>query len=125
MGDMPNKETGKENFNTEYKDKQKANRKFEEETVVKKSPKNKASRNNAEEINYGKLKDLQSETNFSSMFDDTESKMFDYYDVSKQKKNKLDKKNKLKNKEKQHHEQKIFELSDIDIPDTISVKYLA
>ena len=125
MGDMPNKETGKENFNTEYKDKQKANRKFEEETIVKKSPKNKASRNSAEEINYEKLKDLQSETNFSSMFDDTESKMFDYYDVSKQKKNKLDKKNKIKNKEKRHHEQKIFELTDIDIPDTISVKYLA
>ena len=125
MGDMPNKETGKENFSTEYKDKQKANRKFEEETQVKKSPKNKASRNNAEEINYGKLKDLQSETNFSSMFEDTDSKMFDYYDVSKQEKNKLDKKNKLKNKEKQHHEQKIFELTDIDIPDTISVKYLA
>ncbi|MBR6252414.1 MAG: translation initiation factor IF-2 [Clostridia bacterium] len=125
MGDMPNKETGKENFSTEYKDKQKANRKFEEETIVKKSPKNKASRNNAEEINYEKLKDLQSETNFSSMFDDTESKMFDYYDVSKQKKNKLDKKLKQKNKEKKHHEQKIFELTDIDIPDTISVKYLA
>ncbi len=123
--DIPNKETGKENYNTEYKDKQKANRKFEEDTVVKKSPKNKASRNNAEEINYEKLKDLQSETNFSSMFDDTESKMFDYYDVSKQKKNKLDKKNKLKNREKQHHEQKIFELTDIEIPETISVKYLA
>ena len=59
------------------------------------------------------------------MFDDTESKMFDYYDVSKQKKNKLDKKNKLKNKEKVHKEQKIFELTDIEIPETISVKYLA
>ena len=123
--DMPTKESGKDNFSTEYKDKQKANRKFEEEQVVKKSPKNKASRNNAEEINYGKLRDLQSETNFSSMFDDTESKMFDYYDVSKQKKNKLDKKNKLKNKEKVHKEQKIFELTDIEIPETISVKYLA
>ena len=123
--DIPNKESGKENFSTEYKDKQKANRKFEEETIVKKSPKNKASRNNAEEINYEKLKDLQSETNFSSMFDDTESKMFDYYDVSKQKKNKLDKKNKQKNKDKKHGEQKIFELTDIDIPETISVKYLA
>ena len=123
--DIPNKESGKENFNTEYKDKQKANRKFEEEPIAKKSPKNKANRNNNEEINYGKLRDLQSETNFSSMFDDTESKMFDYYDVSKQKKNKLDKKNKLKNKEKKHSEQKIFELTDIDIPDTISVKYLA
>ncbi len=122
---MPNKELGKENFGTEYKDKQKANRKFEEETIVKKSPKNKASRSNAEEINYEKLKDLQSETNFSSMFDDTESKMFDYYDVSKQKKNKIDKKNKLKNREKQHKEQKIFELTDIEIPDSISVKYLA
>ena len=125
VADMPNKEQAKENFGTEYKDKQKANRKFEEETVTRKSPKSKASRGESEEINYEKLKDLQSETNFSSMFDDTESKMFDYYDVSKQKKNKLDKKLKQKNREKIHHEQKIFELTDIEIPDSISVKYLA
>jgi translation initiation factor IF-2 len=123
--DIPNKEAGKENFGTGYKDKQKANRKFEEESTVKKSPKSKASRGESEEINYEKLKDLQSETNFSSMFDDTESKMYDYYDVSKQKKNKIDKKNKLKNREKQHKEQKIFELTDVEIPDSISVKYLA
>ena len=35
---------------------------------------------------FGKLKELQSESNFSNMFDDTESKMFDYYDLSNRKK---------------------------------------
>ena len=43
----------------------------------------------------GKLKDLQSESKLSHMFDDTDSKMFDYYDLSKGSKNhKKNKKNK-------------------------------
>jgi len=127
--DTPSKELAKENFGTEYKDKQKANRKFEEETTqVKKSPKSKNSRVEYEEINYDKLRDLQGESNFSQMFDDTESKMFDYYDLSKTKRNKSDKKKDKKGKkstDKPHKEQQIFELTDIDIPGTITVKYLA
>ena len=126
--DIPSKEVAKENFRTEYKDKQKVNRKFEEETAVKKSSKSKASRAEREDINYDKLKDLQTESNFSDMFNDTESKMFDYYDLSKSKRKNVGKKNN-KNKKptesKNHIEQKIFELTDIEIPETITVKDLA
>ena len=43
-------------------------------------------------INYDKLKDLQTESNFSDMFNDTESKMYDYYDLSKSKRKNVGKK---------------------------------
>ena len=125
--DIPSKEVAKENFRTEYKDKQKVNRKFEEENNSKKSSKSKASRAEMDDINYDKLKDLQTESNFSDMFDDTESKMFDYYDLSKSKRKNTGKKNKNKKptESKNHIEQKIFDLTDIDIPETITVKDLA
>ncbi len=116
------KEAGRENVRTGYKDKVKDNRKFEESS--KKSNKNKGQRNNREEINMDKLKDLQSENKLSHMFNDTESKMFDYYDLSKS--NRGFKKNKKKPTESKNHiEQKIFELTDIEIPETITVKDLA
>lgn len=116
------KEAGRENVRTGYKDKEKDNRKFEESS--KKSNKNKGQRNNREEINMGKLKDLQSESKLSHMFNDTDSKMFDYYDLSKG--NRGFKKNKKKPTESKNHiEQKIFELTNIEIPETITVKDLA
>ncbi|MBO5143479.1 MAG: translation initiation factor IF-2 [Clostridia bacterium] len=125
--DMPSKEAARENVRTEYKDKQKVNRKFEEENVTKKSSKSKASRAEMDDINYDKLKDLQTESNFSDMFNDTESKMFDYYDLSKSKHKNTNKKknNKKPTESKNHIEQKIFDLTDIEIPETISVKDLA
>ena len=116
------KEITRDNVRTQYKDKEKDNRKFEDST--KKNNKSKTSRNNREEINMGKLKDLQSESKLSNMFEDTESKMFDYYDLSKGNRGK--KKNKKKALESvEHIEQKIFELTDIEIPETITVKDLA
>ena len=57
------------------------------------------------------------------MFNDTESKMFDYYDLSRRKGNKKNKKKPTESKD--HIDQKIFELTDIDIPETITVKELA
>lgn len=116
------KEAGRENVRTGYKDKEKDNRKFEESS--KKSNKNKGTRNEREEINMGKLKDLQSESKLSHMFNDTDSKMFDYYDLSKG--NRGFKKNKKKPTESKNHiEQKIFELTNIEIPENITVKDLA
>ncbi len=116
------KEVGRENVRTGYKDKEKDNRKFEESS--KKSNKNKGTRNEREEINMGKLKDLQSESKLSHMFNDTDSKMFDYYDLSKG--NRGFKKNKKKPTESKNHiEQKIFELTNIEIPENITVKDLA
>ena len=116
------KEQARESVRTAYKDKEKDNRKFEESS--KKNSKNKNNRSSREEINMGKLKDLQSEDKLSHMFNDTDSKMFDYYDLSKG--SKAFKKNKKKPMEsKEHIEQKIFELTDIEIGDTITVKDLA
>jgi len=116
------KEVSRDTVRTQYKDKEKDSRKFEESS--KKNSKSKSSRGNREEINMGKLRDLQSESKLSNMFDDTESKMFDYYDLSKGNRGK--KKNKKKPMEsKEHIEQKIFELTEIEIPETITVKDLA
>ena len=116
------KETAREGVRTAYKDKVKDNRKFEESS--KKNNKSKAQKGDREEINMGKLKDLQSEDKLSHMFNDTDSKMFDYYDLSKG--NRGYKKNKKKPVEsKDHIEQKIFELTEIEIPETITVKELA
>ena len=120
--EMPVKEPVRETLKTGYKDKQKDNRKFEEDS--KKNTKNKQNKSGKDNINFGKLRDLQTESNFSNMFNDTESKMFDYYDLSKEKGFKKNKK-KIPTESKNHIEQKIFELTDIDIPETITVKDLA
>ena len=120
--EVSQKEAARETFRTGYKDKEKDNRKFEESSNTKKN-KGRNSRGEENDINYGKLRDLQSESNFSNMFDDTESKIFDYYDVSKRKGGKKNKKKPTESKE--HIDQKIFELTDIDIPETITVKDLA
>ncbi len=114
------KEQGRETVRTGYKDKEKDNRKFEEST---KKTKNRPSRGGNEDISFDTLRDIQSESNFSNMFNDTESKMFDYYDLSRRKGNKKNKKKPTESKD--HIDQKIFELTDIDIPETITVKELA
>ena len=115
------KETARENVRTGYKDKEKDNRKFEEST--KKNKGKGRNENRGDDINIGKLKDIQSESNFSNMFNDTESKMFDYYDLSRRKGNRKNKKKPTESKE--HIDQKIFELTDIDISEIITVKDLA
>ncbi len=119
--DTASKEPVKEIVRTIYKDKEKDNRKFEEST--KKTKGKGRNENRGEEISYSKLKDIQSESNFSNMFEDTESKMFDYYDMSKRRGNRKAKKKPTESKE--HIDQKIFELTDIEIPETITVKDLA
>ena len=119
--EVSTKEAGREAVRTGYKDKEKDNRKFEEST--KKINKARSSRAERDDINFDKLKDLQSESNFSNMFDDTESKMFDYYDLSRGKGKKKNKKKPTESKE--HIDQKIFELTDIDLPETVTVKELA
>ena len=56
------------------------------------------------------------------MFDDQEGGMLDYYDLSKRR----DKKNKKKNiNQEERNKQKIFELTEITIPESITVKDLA
>ena len=119
--EVATKEPGRESVRTGYKDKEKDSRKFEEST--KKVNKARSSRAERDDINFDKLKDLQSESNFSNMFNDTDSKMFDYYDLSRGKGKKNKKKKPTESKE--HIDQKIFELTDIELPETVTVKELA
>ena len=93
-----------------------------DETKAKKN--NKTRRNGMEEsFDSGKLKDLKQTNRLSNMFDDQEGGMLDYYDLSKRR----DKKNKKKNHgvDDERIKQKIFELTEIIIPETITVKDLA
>ena len=97
-------------------DKQKSNR-YEEKTNKKSS---KSRRNDFEEISSHKLKDLKQENKLSNMF--AEGSMLDYYDLTttrgRRGKKKLQQgENRVK--------QKIFDLTDITIPETITVKDLS
>ena len=72
-------------------------------------------------IDTDKLKNLKQESKLSHMFN--EGSMLDYYDLSDNRNRKN--KKKLQKQEENHVKQKIFKLTDITIPDTITVKDLA
>lgn len=72
-------------------------------------------------IDTDKLKKLKQESKLSHMFN--EGSMLDYYDLSDNRNRKN--KKKLQKQEENHVKQKIFKLTDITIPDTITVKDLA
>ena len=97
-------------------DKQKNNR-YEEKSNKKAS---KSRRNDFEEISSHKLKDLKQENRLSNMFD--EGSMLDYYDLTTTRGRRG--KKKLKQGENRV-KQKIFDLTDITIPETITVKDLS
>ena len=92
-------------------DKQKSNRMFEEQKNKKQTKKK--GRN--EEISSGKLRSLKQESKLSNV------DMLDYYDLSTQRGRRSEKKGKQENRNKQ----KIFKLTEITIPQTITVKDLA
>ena len=103
-------------------DKQKASRQYDEGKANKKA--NKSRRNNQfDEFDSGKLKDLKQVDRLSNMFTDQEGGMLEYYDLTtargKRNKKKLQRDNEERNK------QKIFELKEITIGETITVKDLA
>lgn len=84
------------------------------------------ARGATEDINMGKIKDLQRQNSLSGLFNDSEGGMLDYYDLSNNRKNKKSKKNKANNNIKRTFEKnKIFELTNITIPEYITVKDLA
>ena len=95
-------------------DKQKANRNLDEKK------KNRTKRDMEESFNGGKLRDLKQVNRLSNMLQDQEGEMLDYYDLTTAR----GKKNKRKG-EKEERKQKIFELKEITIPASISVKDLA
>ena len=74
--------------------------------------------------NIKKLQDLKQTNSLSTMFSDQDGGMLDYYDLSTRRGKKNKKKN-AKNQKPTESKQKIFKLTEITIPETISVKDLA
>ena len=103
-------------------DKEKVNNKFEENNKMRKN--NKGRKNNRfAEIDGGKLKDLKQTDRLSHMFSEQDGGMLDYYDLTTErgKRNKR----KIQKGDEERNKQKIFQLTEITIPATISVKDLA
>ena len=98
--------------------KQKGNKNISEENRQRKNAK---SRRN-EDFDSGKLKDLKQENRLSNMFGDLEGGMLDYYDLTTARGKKGKKKN-IAGEERT--KQKIFKLTEITIPESITVKDLA
>ena len=92
-------------------DKQKSNRNFEEQ----KTKKNTKKKGKNEDFSSGKLRSLKQESRLSNV------DMLDYYDLSTQRGRRSEKKGKQENRNKQ----KIFKLTEITIPSSITVKDLA
>lgn len=89
-----------------------------------KQNKNKSRRfNGEEEYDEGKLKNLKQVDKLSNMFGDQEGGMLDYYDLSTERGKKGKRKNQKNTEER--NKQKIFKLTEITIPESISVKDLA
>ena len=114
--DVVEKESVREYANKSI-DKQKNNNKYEERTAKKSS---KSRRGGYEEISSHKLKDLKQENRLSNMFD--EGSMLDYYDLTTTR-GKRNKKKMMQGEERV--KQKIFDLTDITIPESITVKDLS
>ena len=102
-------------------DKQKNNR--YEENKTRKSAKA-SKRFSDEDINEKKLQDLKQTSSLSTMFSEQDGGMLDYYDLSTRRGKKGKKKN-SKNQKPEESKQKIFKLTEITIPEVISVKDLA
>ena len=102
-------------------DKQKANNRFEENKNNKKN-KNRRNNNNRD-FDEGKLKSLRQTNKLSNMFDDQDGGMLDYYDLTTER-GRRGKKRKTQNGQ-DRNKQKIFKLTEIEIPENITVKDLA
>ena len=114
--DVVEKESVREYANKAI-DKQKNNRNDDRN---KKPQKNKKTNNY--EFSNDKLKSLKQENQLSSMFN--EGTMLDYYDMGSNRARKNKKKNQKQGTE-ERNKQKIFKLTEITIPETITVKDLA
>ncbi len=97
------------------------NNKFDENKTNKK---NKTRRNNGgNDFDEGKLKTLKQANRLSNMFDEQDGGMLDYYDLTTERGRRGRKRN-SKNQE-DRVKQKIFKLTEIEIPESITVKDFA
>lgn len=115
--DIPEKENVRDynNNNNKNRDRMKQNQKLNDQRQPRKSRKG-----DENDFNSGKLSNLKRQNKLSNMF--SEGEMLDYYDLSTErgrrgKKRTKDQENRIK--------QKIFKLTEITIPENISVKDLA
>ena len=100
--------------------KQKNNNKFDENKSSKKQSRNRRGDGDFDE---DKLKSLKQEKSLSNMFNDQEGGMLDYYDLTTARGRKN--KRKLNKNDEERTKQKIFKLTEITIPEAISVKDFA
>ena len=117
--EVPEKESIRE-YNRNI-DKQKNNSKFEESAKTQK--KSRARRNDNSNFDEGKLKSLKQTSRLSNMFDEQDGGMLDYYDLTTQRGRRG--KKKVQKNDENRTKQKIFQLTEIEIPENISVKDLA
>ena len=97
--------------------KQKSNNKFDENKAKKQS----RNKRDHADFDEDKLKSLKQEKSLSNMFNDQEGGMLDYYDLTTAR----GRKSKKKASKGEESKQKIFQLTEITIPETISVKDFA
>lgn len=100
--------------------KQKNNNRYDENKTNKKQNRNR--RNNGD-FDEDKLKSLKQEKSLSNMFNDQEGGMLDYYDLTTERGRKN--KRKVNKNDEERTKQKIFQLTEITIPESISVKDFA
>ena len=119
--EVPEKEQVREYNRDKGIDKQKNNNRFDDNRGNKKNKSRKNS--NRSEFDEGKLKSLKQTSRLSNMFNDQEGGMLDYYDLTTER-GRRGKKRKNQNNE-ERNKQKIFKLTEIEIPESITVKDLA
>ena len=101
-------------------DKQKNNNRYDENKTNKKS---KTRKNNGGNFDEGKLKSLKQAKQLSNMFEEQDGGMLDYYDLTTER-GRRGKKKASKNQE-ERNKQKIFKLTEIEIPESVTVKDFA
>ncbi len=113
--DIPAEKENVRDYGNKAKDKAKQNRQQDEQKTKKNNRKN-----NDHDFDSDKLNDLKKQNKLSNMFQ--EGEMLDYYDLSTERGRRGKKKNV---KQENRTKQKIFKLTEIEIPETITVKDLA
>ena len=113
--DIPAEKENVRDYGNKAKDKAKQNRQQDEQKAKKTN-----RRNSDHDFDSDKLNDLKKQNKLSNMFQ--EGEMLDYYDLSTERGRRGKKKN---IKQENRTKQKIFKLTEIEIPETITVKDLA
>jgi translation initiation factor IF-2 len=114
--DIPAEKENIREYSNKAKDKMKQNQRQQEEQRPKKVNRKGATG----DFDSDKLNNLKKQNKLSNMFN--EGEMLDYYDLSTERGRRGKKKNQ---KQENRNKQKIFKLTEIAIPDTITVKDLA